>query len=206
MTEHMPQADIHEDTLEELETGFGISFTPRVYKDSETLGGLFDGIWNELAPFASAGGRCPTTASFHQVKRAILNQCPDQAITPGMRLADIKGFEYAGLQDALRRKGWSTPIRYPRSRTWAIADGFIPHIWLLAVIAGMAAILPCPLPWFVAVPMSIVIMAAAFFSIALLRERCLFRKGLPVSDTVGELAQDIARRNLRRLRAEAQPD
>jgi len=56
--------------------------------------------------------------------------------------------------------------------------------WPFALMAGMAS------------------ATSSFFAIALLRDRCLFRKGLSGSDTVGKLARDVARLNLRRLRAE----
>ena len=201
MTENVPEAIIHEDTLEELETGFGIRLPAKAYKGSETLGGLFDGIWNALASLASAGGRCPTSVSFYQIKRAILSQCPDQALTPATRLSDIEGFEYAKLQDALRRKRWSSPVRWPRTKAGAMLDLSLHNLWPLCAALSLVAICLTPLTGPFALLAIIVSMASSFFAVALLRERCLFRKGLPGSDTVGELAQDVARLNLRRLRA-----
>jgi len=202
MTENVPQAVIHEDTLAELETGFGIPFPAKAYKDAETLGGLFDGIWNELASLASGGGQCPTAVSFYQIKRAILSQCPYQALTPATPLSDIKGFEYAKLQDVLRRKGWSSPVRFPCTKAGAMVDLSLHYIWLLSVLLSVLAICVMPMTGLSAVLAMILSMMSSFFAIALLRERCLFRKGLPRSKTVGELAQDVARLNLRRLRIE----
>lgn len=202
MTENVPEAVVHEDTLEALETGFGIHFAGKVYEDCETLGGLIDGIWNELAVLAPAGGRCPTSVSFYQIKRAILSQCPYQALTPATLLTDIEGFEYAKLQEALRRKGWSSPVRFPRTKAGAMVDLFLFYLWPLSAMVSVVAIFPSPMTWPFAILATMVSMTSSFFAIALLRDRCLFRKGLPGSDTVGELAQDVARLNLRRLRAE----
>jgi hypothetical protein len=206
MTELTPDVAVHEDTIDELETGFGISFPGKVYEDHRTLGELVDDIWNELTPLASTGGRCPTAVSFYQVRRMILSQCPDQVLTPATRLADIDGFEYAKLQDALRGKGWSSPVRFPRSRIWARLVPFLLHAWLgIAVICILAIIIPiCPfrLNGLPGVFVMIAVIVGSFFAIALLRERCLYRRGLPSCDTVGDLARDVARRNLRRLRAE----
>lgn len=202
MTKNVAEAIVHEDTVEELETGFGITFPVKAYKDSETLGGLFDGIWNELAFLASAGGRCPTAVSFYQIKRAILSQCPSQVLTPATHLTDIEGFEYAKLQDALRRKGWSSPVRFPRTKVGALVDLSLHYLWPLIALLLVVGICSTPMTWPFALLAAITSSTSSFFAIALLRERCLFRKGLPGSDTLGELAQDIARLNLRRLRAE----
>ena len=202
MTENVPKAVIHEDTLDELETGFGICFPGKACEDSETLGELFDRIWNELASLASAGGRCPTAVSFYQIKRAILNQCPCQALTPATPLTDIAGFEYANLQDALRRRGWRSPVRFPRTKLGAMVDLSLQYLWPLGAILTVVAICSRPMTWPFALLAGMVSVTSSFFAIALLRDRCLFRKGLPGSDTVGELARDVARLNLRRLRAE----
>jgi hypothetical protein len=201
MTENVPEAVIHEDTLEELEIGFGIRFPGKAYKDSGTLGGLFDVIWNELAFLASAGGRCPTAVSFYQIKRAILSQCPSQVLTPATPLTDIEGLEYAKLQDALRRKGWSSPVRFPRTKVGALVDLSLHCLWPLSAILSVVAICSTPMTWPFAILAAMVSTTSSFLAIALLRDRCLFRKGLPSSDTVGGLAQDVARLNLRRLRA-----
>jgi len=202
MTKDAPEAVLHEDTLGELETGFGISFATKAFRDAETLGGLFDGIWNELASLASAGGRCPTAVSFYLVKRAILSQCSCQALTPATRLMDIEGFEYTKIQGTLRKKGWSSPVRWPRTRIGRLVDLSLHYLWPLTAILSVVAICPMPMTWPFAILAVMVSMTGSFFTIALLRERCFFRKGLPGSETVGELAQDVARLNLRRLRAE----
>lgn len=202
MTENVPQIVIHENTLDELETGFGVIFPAKTCKDAETLGGLFDGIWNELASLTGAGGRCPTAVSLYQINRLILSQCPYQALTPTTLLTDIKGFEYAKLQDALHRKGWSSPVRLPRTKGGAMVDLSLHYLWPLIAILSIAAICLTPMTGPFATLAAIVSMTSSFFAIALLRERCLFRKGLPGSDTIGELAQDVARLNLRRLRTE----
>ena len=201
MAAKVPRVVIHEDRLQELETGLGIDFSVKAYENAETLGGLFDGVWNELAPLASGGGRCPTAVSFYQIKPMILHQCPDLALTPSTPLADIPNFEYAKLQAELRRKGWSSPIRFPLTKAGRMADLSLHYLWPLSALLCVAAICAVPMPQPFALLSMIASLAASFFATALLRERCLFRKGLPVANTVGELAQDIARLNLRRLRA-----
>ena len=75
------------------------------------------------------------------------------------------------------------------------------YLWPLCALLSVAAICSIPMTWPFILLTVLVIMPSVLVAIALLRERCLFRKGLPSSDTVGKLAQDVARLNLRCLRA-----
>ena len=194
-----------EETLQEFETGLGMTFSNKVYTEGRTVGELFDDVWNEMAPLVSGGGRCPTTAGFNHVRRAIREQCPHKTITPTTALSDIEGFEYIKLQATLRRMGWSSPLRYPRSNAGAYIDAWLPHVVMLAAMGAACAIRSIwskPLPWALTIVLAIGLGILAFFAGAWLRHTYLFPKGQPAAETVGGLAHAVTRLNLKRLRAE----
>ena len=192
-----------EETVQELEAGLGVTFSSKVYTERRAIGELFDDVWNEVMPLARAGGRCPTAASFHLVKRAIQEQCPREVITPATVLTDLEGFEYIKLQAALRRNRWKTPFRAPRTETGAWIDAWLPHILLFVATwvgcwTALGAGPRTAVSGGIGVMAGIAILAVGIW----LRDMCLFRQGLPGAETAGALAHSVARMNLKRLRAD----
>lgn len=177
-----------EDTLQDLETGVGICFSNKIYTDNRSFGELFDHVWDELAPYATVGGRCPTTASFYKLKRLIERQCPGQILSPGTRFVELKGFSYATLLEALRYEKWRAPSRGVRPAAWL--SGFT-MATAAAWVTGLSETLLLIL-WF-----------AVFASTVWASHKWVFRKSWHVEfRELGDLAHYVAQLNLRRLRNE----
>lgn len=175
------------DNLSDIEKGLALKLddTPPV----QTLGEVFERVWDKIAPQVTPGGRCPTSTSYYLVRRFIRGSGSHQKLAPSTRLRDIKGFRYATLQNALERHGWTAPVR----------DMTFETICSALMVATAGTWLTGPSNAFALV----FLWFGLLWTTAWASHRWVFRRGMPDRcDTLGDLARCIARQNLKRLRAE----
>ncbi len=175
------------ENLADIRNGLDIKFDDTA--SVQTLGEVFDMVWDKVASQVTPGGRCPTTTSYFLVRRLIQDRGSNQKLTPSTRLKDIKGFQYSTVQNALQRDGWTAPVRYLTFETLCLALMIATvGTWLAGLSNGFAVVLL----WF-----------GLLWVMAWASHRWLFRRGMPDRcKTLGDLAQCLARQNLKRLRAE----
>ncbi len=187
MTQRVVYADAEdvEDRLVDISAGLDIRFADDAFSKSETLGDICDVIWAHVRKNGKTG-RCPTSASYYRIASLMRAQGLNQVLRPDVRLVDLKGFVYADLQSALRRKGWSSPIRSPRTMAWSLA---LVAATLGTRLTGLAN------DWAPGVWLGLFVATVSLAHIY------VFRSGLPADcETLGDLARQVGFDNLRDLR------
>ena len=187
MAQRVVYADVEdiEERLIDIDTGLDLHLPGSAFSECETLGDICDVIWKHARPNAK-GGQCPTSVSYYKIKRLIQCQVPGRIIGPDTCVADLEGFAYADLQDALRRDGWRPPSRRVSGLTWLLA----------LTIATAGVLLPG-----LSNELAVAVWLTVFSASAWLAHRSLFRSGPPICKTVGELTRSASDLNTQRLRA-----
>lgn len=170
------------DLLADMERAYGVQPAKDAFKDCATLGDALTRLWSLIPENLRQSGSCATSIAFWALRLQLKNR----KLRPDALLENIRDFHYASLQNALHKHKWRTPPRRVHPATWllTLVAALISVFWLTPVIhAGIVFALP-----------------VITFIIGKILHDHAFRSEGPVGiETLGGLAQAVARENLGRL-------
>jgi len=173
-----------------IEKDFGVSFGKDAFEACETVGEVFDFVWERLPEAATSGGKCATQMAFYRLR----SELGDRNLKPDTQLSDIKGFRYIALQRSLERQGWKAPEREAivSLLSWCPLLAWLAAMFAAAwaadhrLVGSWVCFLPLPIPLFGAYAL----------------HRWVFTWGRPYAATLGELARHFVLANALRFRAQ----
>lgn len=184
MSDKIDAEDV-DDLLIKLIDTYDLDLSLEAFAETETIGDVYDVVWNHLPNGIKQGGKCGTLVAYYRLRRWLVANYPHSVWRPNTRFASVPGFRYDRLEDSLA--GWTLPGRQIEPSVW----------WL----AGASALATTFVVWPFDHVFS-VLMALCVFGSGVLYLHRVFRKGRCNVATLGAMAQHICVDNLARMKSE----